>query len=107
MADSQQIDSVYAVAWPEHNLVKVGYSHLRRWRTFTARGGLLILNESFPTSTEAFAREASLHARIGAKAARAFNARGEAMPFLGGSGGGWLECYRMSVEEFTEVIDGG
>lgn len=106
MAD-KRIDSVYAVAWPEHRLIKIGYTHLRRWRTFTARGGVLILEEPFPTSTEAFAREAVLHDRIATRAPKAFHTRTEAKPFLGQSGGGWLECYRMTVNDFSEVVNSG
>lgn len=106
MAD-KPVDSVYAVAWPEQDLLKVGYTYQRRWRSFTARGGVLILWEPFTTPDEALAREAALHAQVAATAPRAFTNRQESHPFLGPTGDGWTECYLMSSGQFTKEIEGG
>lgn len=88
---------VYVVAWDQAEIVKVGYTAgTRRWKMFR-RDARLIGIEAFGASSAALRREHELHADLASFCPRAFTGRTEAIPFLGGRGAGWTECFRITA----------
>lgn len=91
--------TVYAVYWPEINVVKVGYSGGRRWRTFTSRGAqLLQLLDDFTTVGDALDFEAVCHLVLEEVCHYAFRSAAEAAPYLGNNGGGHRECFKVPAD---------
>jgi hypothetical protein len=101
--------SVYAVYWPEINVFKVGTSesHRRRWRTFINRGAILLGLKDFKGfSFSDYDFEGVCHDVLSDVCRRGFNTSAEAVPYLGGQGGGWLECYRVPGDLMpSEILD--
>jgi hypothetical protein len=82
------------VEWPHFYFLKIGVTTRDRWMSFKSRGGVLrFLSEPFPGAAE---EEARTHAGIRSVGwPQAFDCREAAVPFLGGNGSGWTECYRL------------
>lgn len=95
MGYKRTVDTVYAVYWADDQILKVGYSEYQRWKPFVARGAEVLSLRTFDTYDEASALEQTCHSLLRHVCERAFDSRAEARPYLGGSGGGYLECYRM------------
>lgn len=89
--------TVYLVRWPD-GVSKFGYSAHGRWRAFVLRGARVVKTWQFEREADALAFEQVAHAHGHSKA---FVSRVEARQYLGGSGGGWAECFRCS-EQCTE-----
>jgi len=87
--------TVYAVYWPELNAFKVGSSTLQRqrWRTFTNRGAVLLGLKSLAPDISDYDFESVCHDVLRPVCRPAFNTADDARPYLGGSGGGYVECY--------------
>lgn len=99
--------TVYIVRWPEHSIVKVGYTDASRWRIFEPRGGEVIALQSFPNALLAVRHEAKCHEELGAVYAAAFHDRKEAMALgvLGSQGYGYTECFTVPASvPSTEVL---
>jgi hypothetical protein len=86
--------TVYVVHWPEIRVVKAGYSERRRWRAFLSRGAEIVDLVEFEDVSDAFAYEDVLHDALRPNG-YAFDTALEAKPYLGGAGGGYMECFRM------------
>lgn len=90
--------SVYAVCWPEIKVFKIGTSdnHRRRWRAFLNRGATLLgLKDVSDLGISDYDFEGVCHDVLKEVCRPAFRSAVEAVPYLGGQGGGWLECYRI------------
>lgn len=87
--------TIYAVAWPEINVLKVGYSENQRWRPFLLRGGEVVQLSEFDDVVSAFSFESVCHRALRRICRTAFESATPAVPFLGAAGGGWSECYRI------------
>lgn len=102
-------DTIYVVHWPEINVMKAGYSTRRRWWAFQRRGAVVVDLIHFDNSTDAFAFESVVLAGLRSRGPLAFESAAEAEPYLGGRGGGWLECYRIPEDldpmELLKSID--
>lgn len=87
--------TVYTVAWDDDGILKVGFSSHRRWRAFEKLGGRVVRLEECATAVEGYYYEAGLHACFADLFPRAFRNRAAAVPYLGGDGAGWAECYEV------------
>lgn len=99
--------SVYAVHWPAINVVKVGTSErrMKRWRAFMNRGAnLLALVDEIPGGVSDYWFEDACHLVMDETFRRAFRSAAEAVPYLGGQGGGWCECYRVAGDLMASEI---
>lgn len=96
---------VYVVSWDSDGIIKIGSSAAQRWRSFVIRGGRLVrLGLEGGMRYPQWPGEMQYHAAALTFANQAFPSRLDAVPYLGGSGGGWLECYRLgglSAEAFV------
>lgn len=93
MSYRRDADAAYLVAWPQHDVMKAGYSAHRRWRYFEIRGALVLGVWRFESIDEAFAAEDALDRCLrGLGGGRAFTSAAEAAPIIGNGGGGYLEC---------------
>lgn len=98
---------VYFVHWPEAQFTKVGCSvDSRRWRPFLRRGGVL-LGVVQPMYVHYALAEWQMHVDLSACVDRRFSASAEAVPFLGGVGRGFTECYvdRTGREVIDALLD--
>jgi hypothetical protein len=89
------VNTVYLVHWPEINVMKAGYSKRRRWWSFQRRGAVVVDLIHFDDFSDASAFESVVLAGLRSRGKLAFKSAAEAEPYLGGRGGGWLECYRI------------
>lgn len=106
MAYKPTAPSVYMVAWPDLNIVKVGYSYVQRWKPFVARGGILIGVEEFEDTAGAFLREDDLAWLMAEISERAFDHKAQAAEILGNKGSGWTECWSASLEQGRRIFHG-
>lgn len=100
------LGQAYIVGWPIEGIVKAGYTSVgrRRYGAFLSRGADLLYLEAFP-ALGAFDAEKRLGDAMGARWPSAFANKEEAAPYLGSRGAGYLECYRIPVEDWQDVID--
>lgn len=101
--------TVYAVHWPKINVFKIGFSEKRRWRAFEARGANVLDLMDFDDVSNAYAFEDACHYVMTEVCRSAFTSGKEAAPYLGGQGGGYMECYRVPADlmprEILEFVD--
>jgi len=96
----------YLVGWPE-GIVKAGSTWARgrqRWGGFLCRGATLLDLSYYADLSEPLLAELWLEQRIRSTYPEAFNSREEARPYLGGTGGGWTECYRVPVADWPALV---
>ncbi len=98
--------SVYMVAWPDLNIVKVGYSYVQRWKPFLARGGRLIGVEEFADAAAAFRRESDIAWLMAEISNPAFTHKAQAAVILGNRGSGWSECWAASPQQGWGIFHG-
>lgn len=95
---------MYLVAWDD-GVVKAGFaSASRRWRSFVSHGGHLLALFAFDRGTTALGWEQKTLDRMSELGPLAFAAKTDARPYLGASGGGWLECYRLTPDALTTLL---
>ena len=88
--------TVYAVYWPEINVFKVGFSEHQRWRMFVLRGAKILgLLDNFDSFSQALNFEDACHLALWPTCRPGFSSAKEAAPYLGASGGGYVECFRV------------
>lgn len=88
--------TLYIVYWPEIGAVKAGFSSNQRWRAFELRGAVVIDLVPCDDFRDAFALETLVdRAFEQACRKRRFRTADEAIPYLGNSGGGYLECWQL------------
>jgi hypothetical protein len=88
-------ESAYLVAWPDHDVMKAGYSSCRRWRYFEIRGASILGVWQFPSVKQALDAEIILDRCLKAYGRPAFTTAADAMLVIGGQGAGYLECIRV------------
>lgn len=95
----------YVIGWPD-GIVKVGCTSLgrERWGRFLARGGSM-LDLSFYVGADAVDAESWLEDRLSEKYQPAFRSKEESKPYLGSSGSGYMECYRVPVSDWPALIE--
>lgn len=86
---------VYIVHWPQINVFKVGSSDHQRWRAFALRGAKIIKLTRFDCPSCGYKFEGACHRAIWDVCRPAFGNATEALPYLGGTGGGYRECFRL------------
>lgn len=87
--------TVYTVYWPAINVFKVGFSEHQRWRTFVNFGAQILDLEEFDTTTDGYAYEDACHMVLWPICRPGFDTAAEAMPYLAGQGGGYVECFKV------------
>jgi hypothetical protein len=93
---------VYVVAWPTDGIVKVGMTSHKRYRAFLNRGAELLALVNAKTVTEACDLEDAVRRSIRPfMVGGAFVHKAEAVPYLGGRGGGYMECSRLGASDLT------
>lgn len=97
MARRSDRPCVYIVEWPD-GLMKIGYTAKGRYRDFMRRGGRLVGLTEYPDGVTALEHEDYAHAVAKSIWPQAFTDRTQAVPYLGGTGSGWVECYRKENE---------
>lgn len=95
MVYSKTRDTTYLVHWPTARVIKAGISKRQRWRAFTSRGAVVISLFEETGWLDALAMEVLLQTGLATVCKPAFRTAKQAEPFLGGRGGGYLECYRL------------
>lgn len=96
MKKKQRVPVVYLVHWPELNVMKAGISTQKRWRAFLQRGAEVVDLVEFEDYADASAFESVVLKGISLRGQRAFGSAVEAIPYLGGNGGGYCECYLLT-----------
>ena len=99
-------DCVYIVGWPDHALIKVGYSGDWRCRTgrYSSRGAVIYSLTFFDSPGVAFGAEGVAATVTAHAGTAAFDSRDVATPFLGGKGSGWTECFRIDSDKHQDVV---
>jgi len=87
--------TVYAVHWPEINVFKIGYSEQKRWRAFELRGANILALQEFDVFDLAYYFEYLCHRAAWEVCRPAFSSAHKAVPYLGGRGGGYVECCQV------------
>jgi hypothetical protein len=90
------ISCCYVVRWPD-GVVKVGITERQRYKSFMARGASLVALAHGECHLSPLDAEMAGHRFLWERFPMAFRGRGEAEPYLGNRGGGWMECYRPPV----------
>lgn len=99
--------TVYAVHWPEINVFKIGFSERQRWKAFVNRGANVIgLLDDFAAGTSGYDFEYACHLVSSEVCRPGFKSAEEAAPYLGGRGGGYMECYRVPGDLMPSEIVG-
>lgn len=98
MARQSDLPCVYVVEWPD-GVMKIGYTSAGRYRDFIRRGGRLVGLAEYPDGSDALDHEDVAHAVAASIWPRAFTNRKQAIPYLGGTGGGWVECYTRKEDD--------
>lgn len=96
MGYKQTKPTIYVVHWPEIGVVKSGFSCNQRWRAFQLRGAIVDDLIPFDDARDAFAMESLVDRALHQFCVRRpFKSARDAEPYLGGRGGGWLECWKL------------
>jgi len=96
----------YLVGW-EDGIVKVGStSHGRqRWGKFLNRGGTMLDLAYYADLSDDLRGEMWLERQIRNQYPPAFQHKEQSLPYLGPSGGGYLECFAVPVEDWPKIIE--
>ena len=96
----------YVVGWPD-GIVKVGVTDFgrRRWGPFLSRGGIMLDLAYYETLADSSVAESWLQSRLLERFKFAFSDRSQAEPYLGGRGSGSMECFRIPVDHWPEVLE--
>jgi hypothetical protein len=96
----------YVVGWRD-GIVKVGSTAngSRRWGPFLARGATMLDLAHYGKDNGDLHAEIWLQEQLDQRYARAFEAKSDAAPYLGSQGAGYLECYRIPVDVWPEIIE--
>ena len=100
------LSQLYVVGWAANGVIKIGVTAngRERYGPFLARGAeLLMLNSYRPGDT--VNEESRLAGVLSGHWPSAFGSKEEAAPLLGKRGAGWMECYRVPVNEWGKVLD--
>lgn len=100
------LSQTYLVGWPGQGVVKAGSTTTGRPRygAFLSRGAQMLHLVAFPFGGD-IDMERRVHAEIAERWPRAFDCKEDAAPYLGGSGSGYLECYRAPASDWGALID--
>jgi hypothetical protein len=98
------------VYWPAVDAFKIGSTAHRRYRSFLTRGGQLLDTVSFENGSDCYAFESVCHLVLNQSGARSvFKNAAESEQFLGGNGGGYMECYQrpkgVLASELPDYLD--
>jgi hypothetical protein len=96
--------TVYAVHWSQINVFKIGFSDCQRWRIFQLRGATLLGLKSFDTVSDGLDFEAVCQDVLSEVCRPVFRTNQAAEPYLGGRGGGYLECFRVPADLMPSEI---
>lgn len=95
---------IYLVHWPAIDVMKAGYTEHSRWKSFVGRGAVLLGLWEVDDVTHAFALERELLKAVAWHAiGQGFENSREAEPYLGGGGGGYMECYCVQSAAVEDV----
>lgn len=96
----------YVVGWLD-GIVKVGQTDLgrRRWGTFLFRGGIMLDLAYYSELADSSHAEIWLQKRLQERFKLAFTERRQAEPYLGGRGAGSMECFRIPMDRWHEVLE--
>lgn len=97
-------ERVYVVVWPEQLIVKAGYTAETRWRQFTKRGAVLHQLTRLRDYRAAFDYEAQVLGYLQTVGRYAFASAHEAVPFLGGRGGGYCEAFAVPALDILRAL---
>lgn len=99
------LNQLYVIGWPDLEIIKVGTTSVgrRRYGPFLARGGEMLSLASYP-SCEHLDEESRLQSEMRARWPPAFSSKVDASSALGGHGGGYLECFRVPLSDWPEVV---
>jgi hypothetical protein len=93
---------LYLTSWDKDKIIKIGFSSRRRWRSF--KGARVVLTIPFQAACPGYDFELDCHLLAFLIWPQAFATREDAIPFLGGKGAGYLECYRVTADEGLELL---
>lgn len=95
----------YVVAWPDH-IVKAGFAgESRRWKHFVGKGAELLAVYAFQNALNAMFLENHAHELMSYLGVPAFDEKSQSIPYLGLSGGGWMECYRLPPARLPFLLE--
>ena len=96
----------YVIGW-EDGIVKVGetWHGRRRWGAFLNRGGTMLDLAYYEYLGDALDGEIWLQSQLHKAYPMAFDDKSEAIPYMGPSGGGYLECFKIPPEEWPALIE--
>lgn len=95
--------TVYVVSWPD-GVIKVGESGKQRWRGFVIRGATVQYLATCSDLNHVLASERAGHDWLRSRYSGAFTSSQSADDYLGRNGGGWLECFRVPLDEVDQVV---
>jgi len=99
--------TVYLVHWPTIDVIKAGFTEVKRWRKFVQHGADLLGTFQYANAHAAFEAETAIEqflARL-TQHQKAFDTKESAVPYLGHSGGGYMECWRFNEPRTPHQID--
>lgn len=97
----------YLVGWPG-GIVKVGSTMIgrARWGAFLNRGATMLDLAQYQNLCDDLVAETWLQEQIvGLGYSQAFEYKDDATEYLGARARGYLECYRIPVEDWPKIIE--
>ena len=99
---------VYLVAWPHIGVLKAGFAGNLRERTaryICKRNGRVVRAWWFPTQGAAIFAEQRADGVLRSAWRPAFSTALDAVPYVGGRGSGWSECYKVPTVDFARAVN--
>lgn len=99
------LSQLYIVGWPEFDVVKIGITSngRERYGPFLARGAEMLLLSTYPFGDN-LNEEQRMRELLSLRWPPAFESKEESMLMLGRRGSGWMECYRIPVDEWGGLV---
>lgn len=96
----------YVVGWAD-GIVKIGetWNGRARWGPFLKRGGTMLDLAYYEDLGHGLHGEIWLQRQVAKTYQQAFETKAEAIPYMGPSGAGWLECFKIPPEKWPEIIE--
>lgn len=94
----------YVVGWHDAGIVKVGSTTLgrQRWGAYLSRGATMLDLGYF---NHAVTAEIYMQTVLAAEYPRAFKAPEQAIPYLGTTGSGYTECFRVPPADWGIILE--
>ena len=98
--------TVYLVHWPSIDVIKAGFTEVKRWRKFVQHGANLLGTFQYANAHAAFEAETAIEQFLAHQTQyqKPFDNKESAEPYLGHSGAGYMECWQFLTPTTPDQI---